>query len=87
MPKKEEPDRSGLEIDHLHGKVCISPPSSPESKDLRLERHPPRPIDSGSGAVGHLIGKPGAGGFLIWSLAWREVYCSMGCCSPGRVNC
>lgn len=35
----------------------------------------------------HLIGKPGVGGFLIWSLAWREVYCSTGCCSPGQVNC
>lgn len=35
----------------------------------------------------HLTGKPGVGDFLIWSLAWREVYCSTGCCSPRQVNC
>lgn len=85
MQKKEEPDRSGLEIDICMEKFflfLLLPLLKVKVCDWN-----DTPQAYGSGAVGHLTGKPGAGGFLIWSLAWREVYCSMGCCSPGRVNC
>lgn len=65
----------------------ISPLSSPESKHLQLERPLWTCEQVDAGAAQHLTGTPGAGGFLIWSLAWRELYCSTGCCSPGRGNC